>query len=79
MSKIEAMRKALSAEAIDALSGLAGEYPGFVVERPLRACGERVMIELRKVGVVGDNDGLTVIGSGLAGRLRAERLDALFG
>jgi hypothetical protein len=70
MSKIEAMRAALSDTAIEALT-LAGseneghEISGHVVTEP-------VMTEFRKAGVVGRRDGQTRIGALLAGKLIRE-------
>lgn len=80
MTKIEAMRKALSAEALAALATQGGEYPGFVVQiNVLGASAQRrVLAELNIHGVTGPNDGLTIMGSGLVGRLKAELLDSLF-
>ena len=80
MSKIEAMRKILSGAARDSLAAQAGEYPGFVVQvntsRP--EVHAALLAELRAHGVIGPNDGLTVLGSGLVAKLRAELLDSLF-
>lgn len=74
MSKVAMMRKALSADALEVL-GLAGSSTiGHVIQsdRP------GVMVEFRKCGVVGRNDGLTIVGSALAGIVQAEVMDALF-
>jgi len=79
MTKIEQMRKALSPLALADLATQGGEYPGFVVQiNPARPDRARALAELRVHGVVGPNDGLTIIGSGLVARLKAELLDALF-
>lgn len=87
MTKIEAMRKALSAETLAVLSGQGGDYPGFVIVLPLwltragkepNEFGRSMLAELRVHGVIGPNDGLTIIGSGLVAKLRAELLNALF-
>ena len=80
MTKIEKMRQVLSAEALAALSTQAGEYPGFVVQvdRRYYLIARSILAELRIHGVTGPNDGLTIIGSGLVGRLKAELLDSLF-
>ncbi len=78
MTKIETMRRVLSPEALAALAGMRGDYPGAVVSNgriPVRAA---VLAELRIHGAIGENDGLTLMGSGLAGRLQAELLDELF-
>lgn len=72
-SKIEMMRKALSDRALVCLAGQRFDYPGGVVQ------GEASLLaEMRMHGVIGENDGLTLLGSGLAGRVQAELLDALF-
>lgn len=74
MTKIQAMRSALSTEALAVLSLAGSDKIGFVVQ----SGNESVMTELRKVGVIGERDGLTILGSGLAGRLQEEALNALF-
>ncbi len=74
MSKIEAMRKALSADARKALAAAKNDHTGTVVD----AC-PRVLAELRIHGAIGERDGLTILGGGLAGRLQMEKLDLLFG
>lgn len=73
MSKIQQMRTALGAEALAALAGTRGEHAGAIVLAPVG-----VLAELRVHGAIGERDGLTVLGSGLAGRLQAELLDSLF-
>ena len=74
MTKIEQMRKALSADAREALAVAKSDNIGTVVE-----AGPSVLLELRMHGAIGERDGLTILGSGLAGRLQAEKLDLLFG
>lgn len=74
MTKIEHMRRALSAEALEALAGARNDYIGTVVEAT-----PRVLAELRVHGAIGERDGLTILGGGLAGRLQMEKLDLLFG
>ena len=81
MTKIEAMKRALSAEALAELGVQGGEFPGFVVQiDPTKdARSTRLLLaELRAHDVIGPNDGLTIIGSGLVAKLKAELLDALF-
>ncbi len=61
--RIRAMRRAIGETAFRAL-GLAGvTHAGAVVV----LSDEAVMTALRVHGVVGSNDGLTILGSGLAG------------
>lgn len=74
MSKIEAMRKALSADARGVLAGARDDHTGTVVQ-----ASPALLAELRIHGAIGERDGLTILGGGLAGRLKAERMDALFG
>lgn len=81
MTKIQTMRAELSGVALAALAVQGGDYPGFVVQAPnsMTAASRRLFLaELRARGVIGERDGLTVIGSGLVARLRAELLDSLF-
>lgn len=79
MNKIEQMRKALSPSTLADLAKQGGEYPGFVVQiNPAQPDKARALAELRVHGVIGENDGLTILGSGLVARLKAELLDALF-
>jgi hypothetical protein len=76
MGKIEAMRKALSAEALRALAEAGSPNQGFVPTG--HAVTPEVLAEFRARGVVGLRDGLTMIGSLLAGRLIEELYDARF-
>lgn len=71
MSKIEAMRAALSETAIEALTLAGSENQGYVPTG--HAVTPAVMVEFRKAGVVGRRDGLSMIGSLLAGKLIGER------
>jgi sugar (pentulose or hexulose) kinase len=74
MSKIAMMKREIGQEAFRAL-GLAGvTHSGAVV---VLADGD-AMARLRGAGVVGPNDGLTIVGSGLA--MQAQKLieDELF-
>lgn len=80
--KVEAMRKVLSEQARSFLAEQRGDTIGLTVQADPRMPVEdqaRVLAELRIHGAIGERDGLTIVGSGLAGRLQAERLDALFG
>lgn len=78
MNKIETMKRKLSSGSLAVLAGLGGETPGYVVTAPTYPVSAAVLAELRDAGVIGPNDGLTVIGSGLVAKLRAELLDSLF-
>ena len=72
--KVETMRGSLSAVALAALGLVRSDRIGAVVQvRDLA-----VMTELRKAGVVGENDGLTIVGSGLVGELQEAALKAMF-
>lgn len=62
MSKVQAMRAKLSATAFTDLGFAGVTRIGSVV----RSRNESSMIEFRNAGVVGDNDGLTIIGSAVA-------------
>lgn len=76
MSKIQAMRKALSPAALAEVETLGGERVGYVVNlHPSKAA---VMTEFRKVGMLGERDGLTEVGSLLAALMRAEYMDRAF-
>lgn len=67
MNKIEAMRAALSETAIEALTLAGSDNQGYVPTG--KWVTPAVMTEFRKTGVVGRRDGLTMIGSLLAGKL----------
>lgn len=76
MSKIQAMKDSLSYHALAVLETLGSDNVGYVVQaNPIRM---PAMVEFRKAGVVGPNDGLTEIGALLAGRLQAEYMDRMF-
>lgn len=75
MNKIDAMQLKLSESALERLSLTGRDYIGAVVQID----DEAVMTELRVHGVIGEDDGLTVLGSALAGRLQAQALEAMFG
>lgn len=74
MTKIQAMRAALSETAIEKLGHSRFDRIG----APVQIFDLAVMTELRVHGVVGPNDGLTVVGAALAGRLQAEVFDKAF-
>lgn len=81
MNKIKAMRAALSSEARQALAELGFEHIGFIVRMkptmpPIVA--RRILAELYDAGVIGANDGLTIMGSGVAAQLRHELFEASF-
>jgi len=74
MSKVQNMKQAIGMDVFRAL-GLAGDDKiGYVV----RLADERTMTALRVHGVIGKNDGLTILGSALAAQARAQILDELF-
>lgn len=81
MNKIAAMKAKLSNEAREVLAGLGGEHIGYVVRMnpsvPLPT-QRAVLAELYALGVTATNDGLTIMGSGVAAQLRAEAFDAAF-
>jgi hypothetical protein len=74
MSKVQAMRKRLSEKAYTDL-GFAGVT---TIGGVVRSRNESSMIEFRKAGVVGPNDGLTIIGSAVAGMAQAFIEDIAF-
>ncbi len=76
-SKIEAMRRALSSEALAALLAARDSHQGTVVTSG-RPVSRALLAELRIHGAIGERDGLTVIGSLLAGRLQHEAFEAAF-
>lgn len=76
MNKIEAMRAALSETAIRALTLAGSDNQGYVPTG--HVVTPAVMTEFRKAGVVGERDGLTRIGSLLAGKLIHEYEAAAF-
>lgn len=76
MNKIEAMRAALSETAIEALTLAGSDNQGYVPTG--HVVTEAVKIEFRKAGVVGERDGLTMIGALLAGKLIRAYEDAAF-
>lgn len=76
MSRIETMRASLSEAAIEALS-LAGHAHRGGTPRGHSITPE-VLAEFRVRGVVGRSDGFSEIGAMLAGKLNAERMDAMF-
>ena len=81
MNKIQAMKAKLSGEARQALAELGCEHIGYVVRmkptmNPIVA--RLVLADLYRVGVIGANDGLTIMGSGVAAQLREELFEASF-
>lgn len=74
MSKVQAMRKAIGDEAFVALGYAGVTHVGSVVQLGSLA----VMETLRVHGVVGEHDGLTIIGSGVAMQAQAHVEDLLF-
>lgn len=62
MNKVLQMKNAISEKAFIALGHSGRVAIGGVVQ--LRDAD--VMVELRRAGIVGHNDGLTIIGSGVA-------------
>jgi hypothetical protein len=74
MSKVKAMRNKLSAQAFTDLGFTGVITIGGVV----RSRNESSMIEFRNAGVVGPNDGLTIIGSAVAGMAQAFVEDIAF-
>lgn len=82
MTKTEVLRTKLSDVALEVLAGQSFEHIGHSIELPptMPMSSRRlVLAELYSIGVIGDADGLTISGSGLVSRLRAEKFDALFG
>lgn len=74
MGKVHAMRRAIGQDAFEALGHAGVVHSGQVV---VLADGE-VMTVLRREGVIGPNDGLTVLGSGVAMLASAHVMDMLF-
>jgi hypothetical protein len=62
MSKLAMMKRSVSVDAFSALGRAGVTHAGRVVV----LADESAMIELRRAGVVGKGDGLTVVGSALA-------------
>lgn len=74
MNKVLKMKRALSAEAFITLGYAGVTKIGSVVSL---ADGE-VLAELRVHGVIGENDGLTIIGSGVAAMAQEFVYDLVF-
>jgi hypothetical protein len=74
MTKIQAMRAAIGEAAFEALGYSGKVHAGAVV----CLADVAVMDALRVHGVVGANDGLTILGSGLAMRAQAHVEDMAF-
>lgn len=74
MNKVQAMRAAIGEKAFEALGYAGVTHAGSVVV----LADETVMTALRVHGVVGPNDGLTIVGSGVAMRAQAYVEDLLF-
>ncbi len=74
MTKVQAMRAAIGAEAFNALGFTRSSRIGAVVQLQSLA----VMRTLRVHGVIGENDGLTIVGSALAAQAQAAVEDSLF-
>lgn len=75
VTKIQAMRAAIGDEAFEALGRAGVTHAGAIVQLQDLAA----MTVLRREGVVGPNDGLTILGSGVAMRAQAYVEDLLFG
>lgn len=74
MNKVQAMRAAIGERAFEALGYSGVTHSGAVVV----LADETAMTALRVHGVVGPNDGLTIVGSGVAMRAQAHVEDLLF-
>jgi hypothetical protein len=76
MSKIERMRASLSETAIEALASTGHAHRGGTPRG--HSITPEVLAEFRIRGVVGRSDGFSEIGAMLAGKLNAEKMDAMF-
>jgi hypothetical protein len=74
MSKVLKMKREISAKAFVDLGHSGVTHAGTVV---VLADGD-VMTELRRAGVIGKNDGLTILGSALAGMAQEFVFDLAF-
>lgn len=73
----------LSSLAAATLAGMSSSKIGAVVPAATLAAmngkGPAVLAELRKLDIIGGNDGLTIKGSAVACVLQSELLDRMFG
>ncbi len=74
MSKVMKMKSEISMKAFTDLGHSGVTHAGAVVS----LADEATMTELRRAGVVGPNDGLTLIGSALAGLAQEFVFDLAF-
>jgi hypothetical protein len=76
MNKIETMRASLSETAIEALASTGHAHRGGTPRG--HSITSEVLAEFRSRGVIGRSGGFSEIGAILAGRLNAEKMDAMF-
>lgn len=74
MGKVQAMKKAIGADVFEKLGYAGATHAGRVVV----LADDAAMTVLRREGVVGENDGLTIVGSGVAMLAQKHVEDMLF-